>query len=391
MQKKTTESFIIIPLIVIAQFVCTSLWFSGNAILPDLQNEFQLTPKAIGHLTSVVQFGFIIGTLIFALINISDRFSPSKVFFICALAGAVANFSITLISQTWMLFFLRGSVGFFLAGIYPVGMKISSDYREKGLGTVLGYLVGALVIGTALPHLLKVYNPMSWHYVIYTTSFLALTGGSLILLFVPDGPFRKQGSKLELSACFTVFREKRFRGAAFGYFGHMWELYTFWAFIPLILTHYNFLHGTNLAVGKWSFIGIAVGGVACVLGGYLAKSIGSARTAFFALLVSGLCCLMSFFSFQLSLTGFLIFLVIWGMSVVADSPQFSTLVAQYAPPHVRGTALTIVNSIGFAITIASLQIMNLLLASYDVRIVFVFLVIGPLLGLVALRRAKLIV
>lgn len=390
MLKKISESTFVIPIIVFAQFVCTSIWFAGNAIIPDLQNEFHLTNYAVGNLTSSVQFGFIIGTLIFALLSVSDRFSPSKIFFICALAGATANLLITFASQTWMLFIIRWLVGFFLAGIYPVGMKISADYREKGLGKVLGYLVGALVIGTALPHLLKSYNPVSWHYVIYATSFLAIMGGSMILFFVPDGPFRKQGGKLQLSACFVVFREKRFRAAAIGYFGHMWELYTLWAFIPLILAHYNFLHSTNLNVGIWSFIGIAIGGIACVIGGYLAKNMGSARTAFIALFISGLCCLMSFFSFQLPLIGFLLFIMLWGMSVVADSPQFSTLVAQYAPPQVRGTALTIVNSIGFAITIVSLQMMNLLLANFDLRIVFIFLAIGPLLGLIALRHAKLI-
>lgn len=390
MVKRTSESAFIIPLIVIAQFACTSLWFASNAVIPDLQNEFHLTEYTIGNLTSSVQFGFIIGTLIFALLSISDRFSPSKIFFICAMAGAIANASILFTSETWTLFLIRGLVGFFLAGIYPVGMKISADYREKGLGKVLGYLVGALVIGTALPHLLKSYNLVSWHFVIYATSFLALLGGSLILFFVPDGPFRKQGGKLELSACLTVFRESRFRAAAFGYFGHMWELYTLWAFIPLILNQYNLINDTDLNVGKWSFISIAMGGVACVVGGYLAKNMGSARTAFMALFISGLCCVTSFFSFQLPLIGFLLFLIIWGMSVVADSPQFSTLVAQYAPPPVRGTALTIVNSIGFAITIVSLQVMNLLLTNLDLRIVFIFLAIGPLFGLVALRRAKLI-
>ena len=388
MVKRTSESVFIIPLIVIAQFACTSLWFASNAVIPDLQNEFHLTDYAIGNLTSFVQFGFIIGTLIFALLSISDRFSPSKIFFICAVAGAIANASILFTSEAWTLFLIRGLVGFFLAGIYPVGMKISADYREKGLGKVLGYLVGALVIGTALPHLLKSYTLVSWHYVIYATSFLALLGGTLIYLFVPDGPYRKQGGKLELSACFTIFREKRFRAAAFGYFGHMWELYTVWAFIPLIITQYNFIHGTNLNVGKWSFMSIAIGGLACVIGGYLAKNLGSARTAFFALLISGLCCLTSFISFQLPLIGFLFFLIIWGMSVVADSPQFSSLVAQFAPAQMRGTALTIVNSIGFAITIVSLQFMNILIPRFDVRIVFVFLAIGPLFGLISLKRTK---
>lgn len=381
----------IVTLIVIAQFACTSLWFAGNAILPDLQTEFALSENAISHLTSAVQFGFILGTLIFALLSISDRYSPSKVFFVCALLGSACNFSITLISNATQLFLLRGLVGFFLAGIYPVGMKISADYHEKGLGKVLGWLVGALVVGTALPHLLRVYHgSLDWHFVIYATSLLALIGGTLIFLFVPNGPFRKKGGKLDLSLCFTVFTHKKFRGSAFGYFGHMWELYTMWAFTPFILNYYNQQHDQTINVALWSFFIIASGGLACTLGGYYSKTMGSSRIAFIALLVSGVCCLISFASFQLPATLFIIFLFVWGMSVVADSPQFSTLVAQFAPPEARGTALTIVNSIGFAITIVSLTLMDRLLDQFDPKMVFIVLAIGPALGLMALARAKII-
>lgn len=379
----------VLPLIVLAQFACTSLWFAGNAVLPELQKEFELTARSLGDLTSSVQFGFIVGTLVFALLTISDRFSPSKVFFVCALAGALVNFSITFVSSGWLLFPLRGLVGFFLAGIYPVGMKISSDYFEKGLGKALGYLVGALVIGTSIPHLIKIFGSgLSWHLVFYSTSILAIIGGCLIYFLVPDGPFRKQSTKLDLSLCFVVFKEKRFRAAAFGYFGHMWELYTMWAFIPFIITQYNSLQNNSINVGLWSFLVIASGGLACVLGGYLSDKKGSATTAFIALLLSGVCCIVSIFSFQFSETLFLLFLLVWGMAVVADSPQFSTLVAQYAPASSKGTALTIVNSIGFAITIVSLQLMNVLIENFDSQIVFASLAIGPLLGLIAIGRPK---
>jgi MFS family permease len=389
--EKVPKTDKIVALIVLAQFACTSLWFAGNAILPDLQNEFTLSANSISNLTSAVQFGFIIGTLIFALLSISDRYAPSKVFFVCALAGAAANFSITLISNASLLFLLRGLVGFFLAGIYPVGMKISADYHEKGLGKVLGLLVGALVVGTALPHLLRVFNgSFNWHFVIYATSSLAIIGGALIFFFVPNGPFRKQGGKLDLSLCFAVFKHKKFRGAAFGYFGHMWELYTMWAFVPFMLIYYNQHQGHQLDVALWSFIIIAIGGVACAMGGYYSKSVGSSRVAFITLLISGICCLISVASFQFPMFLFILFLMVWGMAVVADSPQFSTLVAQFAPGEARGTALTIVNSIGFAITIVSLQLLDVLLTYFDPKIVFTSLAIGPVLGLIALRRAKII-
>lgn len=377
----------IVFIVVIAQFACTSLWFAGNAVLPELQQEFDLSTRSLGNLTSSVQFGFIIGTLIFALLSISDRYSPSKVFFICALAGASINFSITLTTSASSLFVLRAMVGFFLAGIYPVGMKISADYHEKGLGKALGYLVGALVIGTAFPHLIRIISTtLNWHVVIYSTSILALIGGFLIYFLVPDGPYRKRGSKLDLRLCFAVFKEKRFRAAAFGYFGHMWELYTLWAFIPLMLMQYNSTSGVHLHVGLWSFIIIASGGVACVLGGYASKKYGSERMAFVALLVSGLCCIFSVIAFQFPEFIFLLFMVVWGMMVVADSPQFSTLVAQHAPNEARGTALTIVNSIGFGITIVSLQVTSILIERFDPTAVFITLAIGPILGLLALGR-----
>lgn len=387
MTSYSSEAKRILPLIVFAQFACTSLWFAGNAVLPELQIAFDLLPTSVGHLTSSVQVGFILGTLIFAIFTISDRFSPSKVFLVCALSGAVINLSITLVTSSTLLFFLRGCVGFFLAGIYPVGMKISADYHEKGLGKALGYLVGALVVGTALPHWIRMMSTsLQWEVVMYTTSLLSIAGGCIVYFLVPDGPFRKKGSTLDLSACFTVFKEKKFRAAAFGYFGHMWELYTLWAFIPFILAKYNELNSQHLSVSLWSFLIIASGGIACVLGGYISSKKGSHRIAFAALFLSGICCLLSPLLFHIPIPIFLVFLIIWGMAVVADSPQFSTLIANYATVHSKGTALTIVNSIGFAITILSLQTMTLLTEHFNPNIIFVSLAIGPVLGLAALGR-----
>ncbi|MEQ8362164.1 MAG: MFS transporter [Cyclobacteriaceae bacterium] len=388
MTSNSSEAKRILPLIVFAQFACTSLWFAGNAVLPELQVAFDLLPTSVGNLTSSVQLGFIFGTLTFAIFTISDRFSPSKVFLVCALAGALINLSITQISTSAPLFFLRGMVGFFLAGIYPVGMKISADYHEKGLGKALGYLVGALVVGTAFPHLIRMLSTtLDWHIVIYATSCLAIIGGCIVYFLVPDGPFRKQGSKLKLNACFKVFNEKKFRGAAFGYFGHMWELYTLWAFVPYLLVRYNAINDQQLNIGLWSFVTIASGGMACVLGGYWAEKKGSAKTAYTALFISGICCLLSIVSFKLPPLFFLLFMIIWGMTVVADSPQFSALIAKHAPVEIRGTALTIVNSIGFALTIVSLQVMTMLIENFNPQIVFAGLAVGPLIGLIALGRS----
>ncbi len=381
---------IILKVIVISQFLCTSLWFASNGVINDLVIDFHLKDSALGHLTSSVQFGFISGTLIFAILTIADRYSPSRVFFISALLSALCNIGVlwggnNLIS----LLLLRFFTGFFLAGIYPIGMKIAADYYKEGLGKSLGFLVGALVLGTALPHLLKgITNTLPWKSVILITTCLSIMGGFLMLILVPNGPHRKPSQKLNLSAFFSVFKNHQFRSAAFGYFGHMWELYAFWAFTPVILKIYSDLHPTvvfNIPI--LSFLIIGIGGLACILGGYLSQNIGVKKTAFISLLLSCGCCLISPLIFTTeSESLFVIFLVFWGMVVIADSPLFSTLIAQNAPPKIKGTALTIVNCIGFAITIISIQIINSIRNFTDSNSIYIVLAIGPIFGLIALSR-----
>jgi MFS family permease len=379
----------ILPIIVIAQFCCTSLWFASNGVLEELIANFNLNSNALGNLTSAVQFGFISGTLLFAILTITDRFSPSKVFFMSAILGAIFNLGMLWQGNTLVsLVLFRFLTGFFLAGIYPVGMKIAADYFDKGLGKSLGFLVGALVLGTAFPHLLKgLTEYFSWESVVLTTSLLAFFGGLLMMLLVPNGPFRKQSQQVDLSAFFKIFKNSNFRAAAFGYFGHMWELYTFWAFVPLMLSTYESLHSTSLNIPLLSFSIIAIGGLACVLGGYASQRFGLKKTAATALSLSACCCLLVPLFFMISSEiVFVAFLLFWGMVVIADSPLFSTLVAQSAAPELKGTALTIVNCIGFAITIVSIQLISIAENNSSSNWFFMLLAIGPVLGLFALAR-----
>jgi MFS family permease len=382
----------ILPTIVIAQFFCTSVWFAGNAIMGDVAKQLHLEPAYLAHLTSAVQLGFITGTLIFAILSIADRFSPVKVFFSCAIISAVINLgaSVDCIDAS-MLMFCRFATGFFLAGIYPVGMKIASDHYQQGLGRSLGFLVGALVLGTAFPHLLKSMTAaLPWKYVIYSTSALSTLGGCAMLLLVPDGSGRKPGQKLNFAGFLSGFRDSKFRAAAFGYFGHMWELYAFWVFVPVILSTYrNHYPTAGFNVPLLSFLIIAVGSISCVLSGLLSQRFGAKRVATVALLVSCICCVVSpLLIFSHAEIAFIIFLFIWSMAVIADSPLFSTLIAQNAPAATKGSSLTIVNSVGFAITIVSIQLINALRTVENANYIYMLLAIGPALGLVALLKKE---
>jgi predicted MFS family arabinose efflux permease len=372
----------ILPVIVLAQFAGTSLWFAGNAVIPDLVQELQLTEMAVGYITSAVQFGFIIGTLVFAFLSIADRISPSKVFMWCAILGASAN-ALTVYSGTFFWLMLsRFATGFFLAGIYPVGMKIASDWHKKGLGKALGYLVGALVVGTAFPHLIKYISAdLPWKIILFATSWFATAGGVVLYFAVPDGPYQSKKGGFKPSAMVRLFKNKNFRSAAFGYFGHMWELYTFWAFIPLMIEFHGQINGLAASnISLWSFGAIAVGGLSCALGGHWSLSVGSKKVAFVSLIGSGLCCLALPFFVELPFVLFITLLLVWGFFVVSDSPQFSTLVAHSSDSDYVATGLTIVNSIGFAITIVSIQLTNILWAQWQSPFVFWMMVIGPLLG-----------
>lgn len=381
---KTTTSIPkhILPVIVLAQFTGTSLWFAGNAVVPDLIKELNLLEMFVGFITTAVQSGFIIGTLVFAVLSIADRFSPVKVFLACSIFGALANILIIFSSNFTEVMLARVFTGFFLAGIYPVGMKIASDWHKEGLGKALGYLVGALVLGTAFPHFIKFLGgDLPWRFVIISTSTLSAFGGIILFLTVTDGPFRIKRSSFKPSMIFILFKNKGFRSSAFGYFGHMWELYTFWAFVPTLLAFYLIDNPeSSINIPLWSFVIIGIGGISCAIGGLFSIKHGSRKVARTSLFLSGICSLLIPFSFHVPIWVFLFLLLIWGIFVIPDSPQFSTLVAQSSDSSYIATGLTIVNCIGFSITIVSIQLVNLLWAHFQNPLVFLVILIGPLIG-----------
>ncbi len=378
----------ILPIIIFAQFAGISLWFAGNVVLPDLILQYGFEADDLGIVTSGVQFGFIVGTLAFAIFTVADKFSPSKIFFWCSILAAATNIMILLIPITLAnLVILRFIVGFLLAGIYPVGMKLSADWFQKDLGKALGFLVGALVIGTAFPHLIRgLYTSLDWTFILITVSGIATLGGVLILLFVQNGPYRKKSTGFKPEAIVVLFRNRSLRSSALGYFGHMWELYTVWAFFPIIITYFNQGSGVNLNVSMLSFLAIGSGFFSCAIGGLVALKKGSAQVAFFQLAGSLVCILLIMVIDLMPREVFILYLILWGALVVGDSPHFSTLAAKTAPPEWVGSALTIMNSMGFALTIPSIYLANYLMVTYRHPAILLFLALGPLSGLIFTKR-----
>ena len=374
----------ILPTLVLAQFAGTSLWFAVNAVMPDLQQQMGWPASAVGRLTSALQLGFIVGTLVFALLAIADRFSARRVFLFCALAGALCTLGALMrIASFTELLLWRAATGFFLAGIYPVGMKIASQWFPKGLGVALGWLVGALVLGSASAHGIRALSvELPWSAVMISVALLAAAGGLLLFMVIPEPPnYTANTKKLEMQALATIWTDWRVRASVLGYFGHMWELYTFWVLVPLILA--TQLSGQALSFTAFGVLGI--GAVGCIGGGWLAKRWGSARVATLQLSMSGMCCLLAPWLLSAPLIWFLLWLAVWGITAAGDSPQFSTLTASNAPQHAVGSVLTLTNCIGFALSIVSIELFTSLAQQYQLSSLLPWLGIGPLLGVLAMR------
>jgi MFS family permease len=338
-------------------------------------------------LTISVQLGFILGTFLYALLNISDIFGARRVYMISALGGALFNGLFALASQDLgTAVFLRFLTGITLAGIYPVGMKIIASWFRKGLGGGLGIMVGALTLGTAFPYLLAgLRTEFDWRLLILVSSMMTILGGLIIAVGVKDGPHLTQRAKFKPRMAAKVFKDRAFRLQSLGYFGHMWELYAFWSLIVFYL--YGAISGAGQSrISLVVFLVISAGAAGCVFGGLLSKRIGERRVALFAMCISGALCLFSGFIHTLPPWILVGALLAWGFFVVADSPQFSALAALSCPPAYTGTALTIQNGLGFAVTVLSIQLLPVIAQAVGWRWAFTFLAPGPMLGAWAMSR-----
>ena len=377
----------VLPALVAAQFLGVSPWFAVNAVMPELQRANGWALEAVGPLTAAVQLGFIAGTLLFALTAVADRFPARRVFVACAMASALCTLAALASAHHFeSLWAWRALTGFCLAGIYPVGMKIASQWFPRGLGAALGWLVGALVLGSALPHALRALTVSGggwpWQGVFIAIAAASVAAGLLVMRVVPEphhAPAR--ASTLQWRALGAIWLNRKVRASVLGYFGHMWELYALWVLLPFIVA--TRLQGAALS---WmTFAALGAGALGCALGGRVAQRAGSARVAGTQLAVSALCGLAAPWMLTAPDALFYAWLLLWGVTVAGDSPQFSALTAVNAPPQAVGSVLTLTNSLGFALSIASIQLFVTLLPTVSLAALLPWLAVGPVLGLFALR------
>jgi MFS family permease len=375
----------------VGQFLGMTLWFSASAAAPALAAELGITDPAIAWLTMAVQAGFVVGTLASAALNLPDVLNARRLFALGCAAGAAANAAIAFAATPAAVMALRFATGAALACVYPTGMKIVSGWFLERRGTALGYMVGALTVGTAFPYLLAwSAADVPWRVVIWISSTLAVAGGALVAATVADGPHVSASAPFDAAAIANVLGNRGIRLATLGYLGHMWELYAMWAWMPA------FTAASLVAAGQeaghhgslLAFITIASGAIGCAVAGRWADARGKARIAGAAMLTSAACAAGAGLAFARPFPVLVILAVVWGFSVVADSAQFSALVAEHSARTHVGTALTIQTCVGFLLTMVSLRLLPAVADRIGWQWAFVILVPGPALGAVAMRRME---
>ena len=386
----------ILALLATAELLGMSLWFAASAVATQLAVHWSLSPSQAAWLTTIVQLGFVCGTAVAALLNLADVL-PSKWFFaVAALAGASANAALVATDRFAMALALRFATGFALAGVYPPAMKMASTWFRQRRGLAIGTVVGALTVGKATPYLVHALPTAGPHTVILVASGCAVIASLLIAGFYVDGPYPFPPRRFAWGLVHTVVGQRAWRLATGGYLGHMFELYSFWTWIPLFLAASVVAQrggeGGGIAgppaglVSLVAFGTIAVGGIGCVWGGLAADARGRERLVTLAMALSGTCSLLIPLAFGRSLWFVGSLAWAWGFFVIADSAQFSALVTEAVPPHAVGTALTVQTSLGFLLTMVSIQLIPPLVGVIGWRWVFPVLSLGPVFGIASIRR-----
>lgn len=376
-----------LTLLAAAELLGMALWFSGSAVVPALDREWNLTESQVSWIAIAVQLGFVAGTLLSATLNLPDIISTRHLFAVSAFLGAAVNAVFGLyVADPGTAIVLRFLTGVFLAGVYPPGMKIMATWFRERRGMALGVLVGALTMGKATPYLVNAIGSGNWRANVLFVSLLSVIGGLIVLFFVADGPYALPPARFDITQVVRVFGNRGVRLASLGYFGHMWELYGMWIWIPVMIRASLSMQGGNPQLAELgSFLVIGSGAVGCVVAGLIADRVGRTAVTSWAMAISGTCCLVIGLLYGGNPVLLLLVATIWGATVVADSAQFSSCVTELGDPQYIGTALTIQMCIGFLLTTISIELIPKI---QDWRYAFMILAPGPFLGVLAMLRLR---
>jgi len=379
------ESLRALALLAAALVLSMTTWFSATAVVPQLRTEWDLGNTAAAWLTIAVQVGFVGGALAGSALSVADVFPPRFVILAGALGAAAANLVLVAADGPEVGIAARVATGFFLAGVYPPALKLASTWFRRGRGTALGIVVGALTLGSAVPHLVNGLGGLDWQLVVWVTSALTAAGGVLVFLGVPEGPYSFPSARFDPRQAGLVLRNRGLRLASLGYFGHMWELYAMWAWF---LVFFAAVATDGKAAAYATFAVIGAGAVGCWVGGVLGDRWGRPETTALMMAVSAACALGIGLVAEVSAALALALGLVWGFAVVADSAQFSTLVTELAEQAYVGTALGFQMAVGFALTVPTIWLLPFLEDEVGWRWAFVFLVPGPVLGILAMMRLR---